>query len=209
MRPDKQGEVDRIYRLLKTWLIECKLSPGNILSEVDLARRCGASRTPVREAFNRLAQDGWITRIRYKGYVVAPVSIRDLLELYDYRKLLECFAAERASQIAGPEQLEELAAIIAVEQCDNVDVGEVVAENDLFHLGIAKIAGNQRVYDQLALTLEYVHRLDKLSTQKSQSWIPHGDILSALRSRKAHEARLAMAAHIDYARERMLQLLAG
>lgn len=207
-KAEKQGEVDRIYGLLKAWLIECKLSPGDVLSEVDLARRCETSRTPIREACNRLAQDGWITRIPHKGYLVAPVSIRDVLQLYDYRKLLECFAAEKASQVASTEDLESLAQIISVEQRSDVDVDQVVAENDPFHIAIARIAGNQRVCDQLALTLEYVHRLDRLSTQKSHSWIPHGEILQALQARKPQEARQAMAAHIDYSRDRMLHLLA-
>jgi DNA-binding GntR family transcriptional regulator len=207
-KAEKQGEVDRIYGLLKAWLIECKLSPGDVLSEVDLARRCETSRTPIREACNRLAQDGWINRIPHKGYLVAPVSIRDVLQLYDYRKLLECFAAEKASQVASTEDLESLARIISVEQHGDVDADQVVAVNDPFHIAIARVAGNQRVCDQLALTLEYVHRLDRLSTQKSHSWIPHGEILQALQARKPQEARQAMAAHIDYARDRMLHLLA-
>jgi len=205
----EKSEVERVHRLLKAWLIECRLSPGDVLSEVDLARRCQTSRTPVREACNRLAQEGWISRIRHKGYLVTPVSIRDLLQLYEYRKLMECFSTEKASQVASPEQLENLAQIIMAEQHADVDVSEVVAANDPFHLGIAKIAGNRHVCDQLALVLEYVHRLDRLSTQKSQTWVPHGEILCALQARKAHEARLAMAAHIDYARDRMLHLLAG
>ncbi len=204
----KEGEVERIYRLLKIWLIECKLAPGDALSEVDLARRCVTSRTPIREACNRLAQDGWITRIRHKGYLVTSVSIRDMLQLYDYRKLLECFTAEKAAQVASPEQLEELAKLMAVEQQEDVDVGKIVAANDPIHLYIAEIAGNQRVRDQLTLTLEFVHRLDKLSTQKSHGWVSHSDILSALRARKPQEARIAMAAHVDCSRDRMLQLLA-
>jgi DNA-binding GntR family transcriptional regulator len=202
------GEVDRIYGVLKKWLIECELSPGDVLSEVDLARRCDTSRTPIREACNRLAQDGWIVRIPHKGYLVAPVSIHDVLQLYDYRKILECFAAERAAQIATPEDLESLAQIISVEKPD-ADVSAVVAENDHFHLSIAGIAGNKCVYDQLALTLEYVHRLDCISAQRSQSWISNGEILQALQTRKPQEARAAMANHIDYARDRMLHLLAN
>ncbi|MBI3680585.1 MAG: GntR family transcriptional regulator [Acidobacteria bacterium] len=207
-KAEKEGEVDRVYRIIKAWLIECRLPPGEFVSEVDLARECNTSRTPVREACNRLSQDGWITRIRKKGYLVTPVSVRDLLQLYEYRKLLECFAAEKAAQVASPEQMETLARIIEVEQRSVVDVNEVVAANDLFHLGIAEIAGNQRVYNQLKLTLEYVHRLDRLSTQKSHGWISHCEILNALQARKPNEARQAMATHIDYARDRMLHLFA-
>ena len=205
---EKEGEVDRIYRLLKTWLIECELAPGEFLSEVDLARRCETSRTPVREASNRLAQDGWITRIRHKGYLVTPVSLRDLLELYEYRKLLECYAAEKAAQVATTEQLTKLEQIIEVERDKGADVNKILPASDVFHLGIAEIAGNRRVFDQLELTLEYVHRLDKLSTQRDRTWIPHGEILTTLQARKPHDARQAMAAHIEYARERMLRLFA-
>jgi len=200
--------VDRIYGLLKTWLIECTLAPGDLLSEVDLARRCETSRTPIREACNRLSQDRWITRIRHKGYLVTPVSVRDLLQLYEYRKLLECFSAEKATTIATPDQLANLEQIMEIERHKNAEMPLILAANDLFHLGLAEIAGNQRVLQQLKLTLEYVHRLDKLSTQRDQSWIPHGDILAALQERKANEARQAMAVHIEYARDRMLRLFA-
>jgi DNA-binding GntR family transcriptional regulator len=208
-KAEKEGEVDRVYRLLKTSLLECRLSPGELLSEVALARDCSTSRTPVREACNRLAQDGWITRIRQKGYMVTPVTVRDLLQLYEYRKLLECFAAEKAAQVAGPDQLDRLARVTEVEQRSEVDINEIVAMNEEFHLGIAEAAGNQRVYDQLKLTLEYVHRLDTLSAQKSDTWIPHGEIVNALQARKPYEARQAMATHIDYSRDRMLNLFAS
>src|SRR5579872_6418833 len=108
------GEVERVYRLLKSWLIDAQLAPGEVLSEVDLASRCRTSRTPVRESFSRLAQDGWLKRIPRKGYLVAPISIREIVELYEYRKILECFAAERVAQSGGPLVIEELEAMVAI-----------------------------------------------------------------------------------------------
>ena len=60
--------------------------------------------------------------------------------------------------------------------------------------------------DQLKLALEYVHRLDVLSTQRDSEWVPHGEIFSALERRKASQASRAMAAHIDHSRDRMLKL---
>jgi GntR family transcriptional regulator, rspAB operon transcriptional repressor len=203
-----ESEVDRVYRLLKNWLVECQLAPGQFLSEVELARRCETSRTPIREAANRLAQDGWLSRIRQKGYLVTPVSITDLLHLYEYRKLLECFAAEKTAQVATAEQLETLAAIVAVEHDPKVGIEQSLPASDPFHIGIAEIAGNQWVIDQLKLTLEYVHRLDTLSARRDRTWVSHAEIVTALRARKPADARLAMGAHIDNARERMLRLFA-
>ncbi len=109
-KANKLGEVERVYRILRDWLITAKLPPGEFLSEADLAERCGTSRTPVREACTRLMQDHWLTRIRRKGFMVTPISVRDIVDMYDYRKLLECFAAEKLAQTGSHEQIRELAA---------------------------------------------------------------------------------------------------
>jgi DNA-binding GntR family transcriptional regulator len=83
---------------------------------------------------------------------------------------------------------------------------DILAANDAFHVALGEIAGNRRVLLRLKLTLEYVHRLDVLSIQRDSVWIPHGDILATMETHKAVHARKAMAAHINKARERMLQL---
>src|SRR4029077_19118423 len=95
-----EGEVDRVYRLLKNCILQCEFRPGDFLAEVNLAERCETSRTPIREACNRLSQEGWISGIRHKGYVVPSISARDIVEIYEYRKLLECFNSEKAAQTA-------------------------------------------------------------------------------------------------------------
>src|SRR5579862_7531772 len=123
------GEVERVYRLLKSWLIQAQLAPGEVLSEVELAGRCKTSRTPVRESFSRLAQDGWLKRIPHKGYLVAPISIREIVELYEYRKILECFAAERVAQSASPQVIAELEGTVSIERNQEAPLTEsLIAE---------------------------------------------------------------------------------
>ena len=202
------GEVSRVYRLLKSWLIECDLAPGELLAEVELARRCDTSRTPVREACARLVQEGWIVSLRHRGYQVTPVSIKELFETYEFRKLLECFTAEKAAHIATSAQMVHLREVVTVETDSTADVERIIEASDAFHLAIAEIAGNRQVIGHLKSTLERQYRLDRLSAQKERSWIPHGEILAALEARRPSEARLAMATHIDYARDRMLRLFA-
>ena len=68
------------------------------------------------------------------------------------------------------------------------------------------MASNQHVLDHLKAVLEYVHRLDILSTQRDASWVPHEEIVAALEARKPIQAREVMAAHVDSARDRMLKL---
>ena len=206
MLPEQEGEVDRVYRLLKGWILEARMRPGDFLAEVELARQCETSRTPVREACNLLSQEKWIQRIRHKGYVLPPISIRDIVEVYEYRKLLECFTAERAAACATAEEVNSLRDIVIVEDRPNLDMAEVLKTNQDFHLRLGEIARNQRIFDQLRLTLEYVRRLDVLSAQRDSRPVPHRDIVRAIEARNVQDAGRAMAEHINVSRDQMLRL---
>jgi DNA-binding GntR family transcriptional regulator len=208
-KAQKLGEVERVYGILREWLIMAKLPPGDFLSESDLAARCRTSRTPVREACTRLMQDKWLSRIPRKGFMVTPISVRDIVELYEYRRLLECFAAERVAESGSREQVEELKSVVALETDPNADLAAILKANEKFHLRLAEFAGNQRVSAQLALTLGYVSRLDTLCTQTVPGWIGHGTILRAIESRQAAESRQAMSIHIDLSRDKMIKLFSS
>jgi DNA-binding GntR family transcriptional regulator len=208
-KTSKLGEVERVYRILRDWLITAKLPPGEFLSEADLAERCGTSRTPVREACTRLMQDHWLTRIRRKGFMVTPISVRDIVDLYEYRKLLECYATEKMAQTASHEQLKELAAIVAPEKDPAAGLEQILAANQVFHRRLSEMAGNQRVLGQLNLTLSYVSRLDTLCTQTVPGWIGHADILRAIERHEPAEARLAMQVHVDASRDKMVKLFSA
>jgi DNA-binding GntR family transcriptional regulator len=200
------GEVERVYRQLKSWLVEAHLAPGEFLSEVDLAARCDTSRTPVREAFSRLAQDGWLKRIPRKGYLVSPISVREIVELYEYRKVLECFAAERVAQSTNHGIFDELERIVRVERDRDATLAEVLAANSAFHLHLAELSANERIANQVSLVLCYVRRLDTICTQTVPGWIGHEEILHALRAHQPEKARAAMSLHIDLSRDKMLRL---
>ncbi len=208
-KTETEGEVDRVYRLLHEWLVTAKIAPGEFLSEPDLAARCRTSRTPVREACSRLAQDKWLTLIRRKGYLVKTISVRDIFELYEYRRLLETFTAEHTAQSAGREQIRMLREILAVEGSENATLPEILEANERFHLALAEITGNRRVVDQLTLTLSYVKRLDTLCTQSVPGWVGHREIMDAIENHLPADAARAMAQHIEISRDKMIRLFAS
>jgi DNA-binding GntR family transcriptional regulator len=203
------GEVERVYRLLREWLIRAHLPPGEFLSEAVLAERCHTSRTPVREACTRLAQDKWLSLIPRKGYLVKPISVRDIVELYEFRKVLECFSAEKVAQTATPAQVAQIKTIVAVESNGRPNLQRILVANEAFHLQLAEMASNQRVISQLRLALGYVRRLDTLCTQKVPGWIGHREIVRAIDDRRPAEARKAMATHIDLSLEKMIRLFSS
>jgi len=129
--------------------------------------------------------------------------------MYDYRKLLECYAAEKLAQTASHDQLKELAAIVAPEKDPAASLEQILIANQTFHRRLSELAGNQRVTDQLSLTLGYVARLDTLCTQTVPGWIGHADILRAIERREPVEARLAMQIHVDASRDKMIKLFSA
>jgi GntR family transcriptional regulator, rspAB operon transcriptional repressor len=205
-KAEREGELERVYRTLREWLIAARLRPGEFLSEVELAAQCRTSRTPVREACGRLAQDNWLQRIPRKGYLVAPISVRDIVELYEFRRILECFSAEKVALSARRDEIDELRDLVRVESDPKAGLQEILACNQAFHLRLAQLAGNQRVVDELRLSLGYVQRLDTLCTQTVPGWIPHTDILLAIESHRPIDAHQAMAIHIDTSRDKMIKL---
>jgi len=200
------GEVERVYRILRDWLKTAKLPPGEFLSEIDLAQRCGTSRTPVREACTRLLQDKWLTRIRRKGFMVAPISVPDIIDMYEYRKLLECFSAQKVAEEATPLQIEELRTILQPENDPTSGLPEILRANAEFHRRLSEMAGNQRVIEHLNLTLDSVTRLDTLCTQTVPGWIGHAEILHAIEIHDTARAQEAMRVHIDDSRDKMVKL---
>src|SRR4029077_20288799 len=89
--------------------------PVDFLSNIVLAKKCKTSRTPVREACSRLAQDKWLSLIPRKGYLVRPISVREIVGVYAFRRVLACFSAEKVAQLAAPEHIAQLKNIVAVE----------------------------------------------------------------------------------------------
>lgn len=205
-KAEKIGEVERVYRILRDWLIAAKLAPGEFLSEADLAARCRTSRTPVREACTRLLQDKWLSRIRRKGFMVAPISVRDIVEIYEYRKILEAFTTEKVAQSASRAEIDDLKQIVSPETDPEAELPAILRANAAFHLRLAQLAGNQRVIDQLALILSYVSRLDTLCTQTVPGWIGHASIIRSIQMHQSAEARHAMEVHIDLSRDKMVKL---
>src|SRR5438445_603484 len=107
-RKDGRSLTARVYQDLKRDIMTCALRPGAEVYEGQLAERYGVSKTPIREALNTLRQEGYVRVLPRRGYVVAPVSVEDVQEVFHVRLLLEPSAAELAAQRVSGEQLVEL-----------------------------------------------------------------------------------------------------
>ena len=99
----------RAYAALRDDIVEWRLPPGAPVAEVEQAQRLGLSRTPVREALARLMADGLVQSAGSRGAVVADISPRDVIELFNLRIAVESQIARLAAQRRRAEPLEVLA----------------------------------------------------------------------------------------------------
>ncbi|MGY6499225.1 MAG: GntR family transcriptional regulator [Microcella sp.] len=103
--------ADRAYATLRTSIIEGTLAPGSPLAEVDQSTRLGMSRTPVREAFARLIDDGLATELGPRTLVVSTIDADDVTALFDLRRALDEQSARLAARRATHEQREHFRTI--------------------------------------------------------------------------------------------------
>src|SRR3954453_24180638 len=109
VRPSEEGpHVERAYRNLKAGIVEGRYRPGAPLSEVSLAGEHGMSRTPIREGLARLWQEGYLERVLGHGYFVSRVTVQQIHDTFDVRRLLEGAAASRAAELANDDDVERL-----------------------------------------------------------------------------------------------------
>ena len=103
--------ADRAYAQLNTAILRNEVPPGSRLSVPELARRLGISRSPVREAVQRLIYDGLADHRGRKGTVVSTIRIEDFLSLLEVREVLEALAASSAARHGNNEERRALRAV--------------------------------------------------------------------------------------------------
>ena len=91
---------EKVYHSLEQQILSGKFKAGEALTEVKLAKSLGVSRTPVREALQRLGREGLIRLVPNKGAVVVGISEKDLIDIYKIRMRLEGLAARIAAEKA-------------------------------------------------------------------------------------------------------------
>jgi len=119
--PDDDSLAVQAYHLLEEMLVTLRLAPGQLLAEKDLVDRIGIGRTPVREAIQRLSNEGMLTVLPRKGLMVTPLRRSDLGQIVEARRVMERLLVVKAAERATDDQrfaLRELASQIEAAEHD-------------------------------------------------------------------------------------------
>ncbi|MGE5524354.1 MAG: GntR family transcriptional regulator [Rhodospirillaceae bacterium] len=152
---------DRAYERIKQGIISCALPPGSEISENRICSLHKLGKAPVRIALNRLAHEGLVRAIPRKGYVVAPVTLKDIQNVFELRLMLEPAAARMAAGKVDSQRLKALedACCSAYRPGDPKSTSRFLVANKSFHVAIAHATGNARLASAIDQLLDEMTRL--------------------------------------------------
>ncbi|MGJ9413707.1 GntR family transcriptional regulator [Aeromicrobium sp. CF4.19] len=199
-----------VYPRLVNEIADGTLAPGTALVETVLADRLGVSRTPVREALNRLEQDGLIER-HERGLRVRTRSAEEILEIYEIRVALEVLAATRAADHRTEMDLVRLrGAQEQMRQATAVDPGTRIELNRDFHHALWRSSHNATLVDQLVRLTRQIHRYSSTTLSTADRWheaiSEHDELIAAIEARDGSSAGAIARQHIEKARSLRLQM---
>jgi DNA-binding GntR family transcriptional regulator len=195
---------DKAYAAIKDAILTARFEPGMPLVENDLAQQLGISKTPIRDALQELEREGFVTRILFKGTQVTDVTIRDIVEVFQLRAVLEGLAARIAAPLFSTQELDRIAEYLTAAEAALADGNLVLCSEQGRKLHFAIIdkaeADAQRLASIIRNLDDHVQRFrilsDRISGRLDKSVREHRRILATLYQRDALAAEQAMRDHL-------------
>jgi DNA-binding GntR family transcriptional regulator len=201
---NRERQADVVHSALREAILSGKISQGSVLSQVQLAKELGVSRTPLREAIRMLQVEGFIEADPNQRVRVAALSVGALEELYTLRITLEAIAIRISVPRFTGADLEHMRTLIrTMEECAAAnDVEAWEAPHQEFHRALVSHAGGH-ITELVERLQENSNRYRRLYvTQGPRAWwhttAEHAAILRACDARDAAAAAAELARH--YAR---------
>lgn len=204
---------DHIYATLKEKILSCALLPGQRLIEKNLCEALHVSRTPVREALNRLSHEDLVVLQPNAGYRVAAITLDGFRNLTELRAIVEPQAAALAAQRATDADLAELRALADLPHDTNDDQGFVdyCRANARFHLRVVRAARNPMLENIVMSALDLSQRPAYLRIGRQMDptnpSAKHHAIVDALAQHDAPLAQQLMEKHVRGSGDRILAAL--
>ena len=153
--------TDRAYERVKHDIICCAIAPGAEISEAQLCAHYKLGKAPVRMALTRLAHEGLVRAVPRRGYLVMPVTLKDIQDVFELRLMLEPAAARMAAGRVDAQRLRTLdeTCRAGYQSGDAKSISRFLEANKAFHVAIAQAAGNSRLADAIETLLDEMTRL--------------------------------------------------
>lgn len=213
----RQGSASlevRVYNEVKEALLSGQYQKGEWLTEHMLTQKLGVSRTPVRSALQRLAEDGLVSLTPNRGAVVIGIAKEDIVDIYRIRMRLEGLASAMAAEKVTQETKQKLSETVALFEfyAQRQDTERIEELDTVFHSMIYEASGSrtlQRILTDLhSNTKAYRTQSLCIPGRRLKTLEEHKEILNAILTGDAERAESLTSAHIERAMENMLLVLA-
>lgn len=214
--PRPESFTDRVHAAVKRDILIGAVEPAEQLQEGELAKRFAVSKTPVREALNRLVHEGLLDVFPRVGYVVTECTVADAHAIFEFRAILERAAVGLATRYITDTELEQLDAMANLDfrPRQRATYEEFFAQNRRFHLLIAVASRNDELVKAIAGLFDKVDRLlhYRLDVGDARSSLEemrreHMDLVRALRGRSTDAALAALMDGLDRTRTEVVGAL--
>jgi GntR family transcriptional regulator, rspAB operon transcriptional repressor len=204
--PDENDSVKHlIYKELRRSIIMGHRKPGSRLIVKDISKNYKTSITPVRDALQMLSQDGLVTIKPRSGYYVASLSLKELRDLLDLRRILELAAIEKAVLRITSEQIEALRNVHGgYTGEDDTSYERYTEENRKFHYLIAVASGNLALAEALGHLHDRLARFMVVQQIGERQIRMHNQIIKALEEHDLEGARQAILNEVNPSQEAIL-----
>lgn len=199
--------ADRVYAAIRDRILDEELLPGEFIREQEVSEALGVSRTPVREALARLANEGFLERIPRRGFRLPTKPLKDILELYPIVSSLELLAGTLALPKMTDADVRHLRSLNErmEKAAGSRDVRALVDLNNEFHHHFSVRSGNGRLSELLDDLRVQVLRLDmwyfSTPTRIRESIDEHDEIIAAVEARDHERALELLKRNFARARE--------
>ena len=195
------SRAESLYLAVKEMAIQFQFKPGERINEVELAGSLGASRTPLREALNRLVAEEFLVLKPRRGIFCRDLNPREMFELYQFRAILEVVAVRLACENATEEDVNELSNFLdeTGPETDGRSSQELVAFDEYFHEKITVLSRNReliRTLKNIYARIKYFRWVD-MDSKRHGTQSEHWAIMQALKATDADLAAELMSAHIS------------
>ena len=199
-----------VYEHLKAAIVSGEIEPGTRLTETAVSRQMDVSSTPVREAFRRLASEGLVKIIPWRGAVVQGFTPEQLVEVYQCREALEVLAVQLATEHIDEQGIAKLKELLK-RSLETTDSTEYMENNTLIHEIIFEYAKNKTLSNLIGQINDVIMHNRNVSSysdkRKKEIHEEHKAIIEALENRDKEAASIAMSRHIqngyNYIKERL------
>ncbi|MBA7528617.1 HTH-type transcriptional repressor RspR [subsurface metagenome] len=201
---------DRTYQNIKFQIIRGNLKPGTRLLEEELAKAMSISRAPIREAFNKLEKEGFVTIIPRKGAAVSNVTTEIIEDIFEIRETLETLAVKKSLGKIFINELEKVGDDFKefINKSENTENRiQYLVLDKKFHDLLSQNCGNKKLIELLTNLQEQIHWLRNISLKRttfSDSVKEHLAIIEALKRNDEKLVTKTLLQHIERAKESSL-----